>query len=418
MDSKLHSYKMERLESAGLGKVVRELSDGLVDENGEPKKDSDTADLLELGAALSENGQFERSNAVLEAVYRRFVESEEGPVISLRKTGSSFAEATISSGLSEYEPAEFEKIFLLAIKEKNYLLMGDLEGAAVEARRARLIERVLREKVDSEKASVTGDLSDGRAERKLRVPEEARLRMARISSSTENPFAMLLTAFTHIARGEIDDATIEARRAALASESGQAQNLLSALEGAGPLPNVYIFALCGRAPVKRQVDVRLINFSTGAMQKLSFPTYNPRGRESCAVRAEDVALEPAAFTDLLAYKEFEEKLPYEIFKTFTRAIARTAKDAALQREMKGLGGLIGTISNELMEGADTRSWTMLPKMVYFGAVNSSAEELRVEVEAAGDDRRFDLKINPGGINLIVVTANAQGIAANTASFGP
>jgi hypothetical protein len=420
MPARLHAQRMESLCARGtLETASCDLADELLDAEGRPKESADTARLLELGALFSEVGRYGESNEVLESVYRRYVASEEGPVISLRSTGASLAEATIAAGVSEYEPADFEKIYLHAIKARNYLLLGDREGAAVESRRAYRIERALRDRVDERKEkAASSSLPDGRLEEKTRLSPETQRRLSSISSQYENPFAMVLSSAIHLLRGERDDALIEARRAAGVTPSGEVKKLLAALEGEGELPNLFVFVETDRAPTKFSIDVRIVNYAANSIQKISFPKYNPSEKRVYNVYAGGAELEPIADVELLALKEYEATLPWEILKTMTRAISHSAKDAALAREMKGFGGLIGTITTELLEGADTRSWTLLPQMVYFGAVKTEGPEILVAVNGRDGPRTMTAAVEGGKINFVFISANRQGTRLHQVSFEP
>lgn len=420
MPARLHAQRIESLCARGtLETASCDLAKELLDNKGRPKESADTAKLLELGALFSEVGRYAESNEVLEGVYRRYVASEEGPVISLRKTGASIAEATISAGISEYEPADFEKIYLHAIKAKNYLLLGDHEGAAVESRRAYHIERALRDRVDERKGkAASSSIPDGRVEEKTRLSPETRKRLQSISSQYENPFAMVLSSAIHFLRGERDDALIEARRAASVTPSGEVKKLLAALEGEEEPPNLFVFVETDRAPSKFSIDIRIVNYSTNSIQKISFPKYGPAEKRVYNVYAGGAELEPIADVELLALKEYEETLPWELLKTMTRAVSHSAKDAALAREMKGFGGLIGTITTELMEGADTRSWTLLPQMVYFDGIKTEGPELLVSVNGRDGPRTMTAAVDGGKINFVFISANRQGTRLHRVSFNP
>ena len=409
---------------------VGQLDDRVYSGDRQIRDRASTVSLLELGAIYGAVGKLEESNQILERVFWRYVAKEEGPVISLRSTGHGLLSYTMTTGTGPYLPAVYERIYLHAIKARNFLLLNDVEAARVEVRRAYNIQRALREELERKRRQVkeedrqrrlrdpdygraAGGIDVGAIHDRLDPDPALRRKLAAISSPYENAYAMMLAATVYLLEGEIDDALIEARRAAEVSGSSQASKVAGALEnaqegqGSQTVPNVLVFAEINSAPRKYSEDIRFINYSTGTMMKISFPVYRPVDRTVDRVQVDGESLDPITDVELLAFKDFEEELPVLIAQTITRAVSHALKDDYLEEELGPLGSLLGTLTNELMEGADTRSWTMLPGKVLFGALHASVPEVVLEIERAGAPIRRVLEIDPEGINLIHVVANAR-----------
>ena len=185
-----------------------------------------------------------------------------------------------------------------------------------------------------------------------------------------------------------------------------------------PLPNVFVFAEVNSAPRKYSEDFRIINFNTGAMLKISFPVYLPVERSIDRVSLNGENLDPITDVELLAFKEYEDELPLVMIQTLTRAVSHSVKDAYLEDQFGALGALMGTVSNELLEGADTRSWTMLPGQVLFGAVHTVSPDVKLEVVRGGAPYTTSLQIDPDRINLIHLVANSRLNETFQISFEP
>lgn len=409
---------------------INKLADKVYSDGGSIEDRAATIHLLELGAIYAATGKHEKSNEALEEVFWRYVEKEDGPVISLRSTGQGILAFTVATGTGSYLPTSFERIYLHAIKANNYLFMNDLEGARVEVRRAYNLQRVLREDMDRRRAKAVeedrakrrndssyrynvGGIDTESINRKLSPDPALQSRLESISSQYENPYAMILASLVYLIGSEVDDARIEAVRARQTVDSAQVSRWARALEdlSAGtkgePIPNVFVFAEINSAPRKYSEDLRIVNFNTGAILKISFPVYVPVERSIDGVRLAGEDLDPVTDVELLAFKEYEDELPIVMFQTLTRAISHSVKDNYLEDQLGGWGSLIGTVTNELLEGADTRSWTMLPGQVLFGAIHTTSPELRLEVMRAGAPHSRTLKIDPGRINVVHVSANAR-----------
>ncbi len=420
---------------------INSLAGKVYDDSGYIEDRAATIHLLELGAIYGETGRYEESNKALEEVFWRYVEKEDGPVISLKSTGQGLLAFTVATGTGGYLPASFERIYLHAIKASNYLFMNDPEGARVEVRRAYNLQRVLREDMnrkrdkaaekDREKRrrdpsywSTISGLDSGSLRASLSPDPTLRKKLATISSQYENPYAMMLASFVYLVTGEVDDARIEAVRAMQTVNSGQVARVVDALESISDglkdesLPNVFVFAEVNSAPRKFSKDFRIVNFNTGAILKISFPVYVPVERSVDLVRLDGEDLDPITDVELLAFKEYEDELPLVMIQTLTRAVSHSLKDRYLEDQFGALGALMGTLTNELLEGADTRSWTMLPGQVLFGAFHSRAPDVTLEVVRAGAPYKTTLQIEPDRINLIHLVANARLNEAFQISFTP
>ena len=195
---------------------INSLAEKIYDDTGVIEDGAATIHLLELGAMYGATGRHDESNKALEEVFWRYVEKEDGPVISLRSTGQSVLAFTVATGTGGYLPTSFERIYLHAMKANNYLLLNDLEGAGVEVRRAYNLQRVLREdmnrrrdkavekdrekrKSDRSYSSTLNGLDTDSINRSLNPDPALQKKLAGISSQYENPYAMVLASAKRLA---------------------------------------------------------------------------------------------------------------------------------------------------------------------------------------------------------------------------
>jgi hypothetical protein len=124
--------------------------------------------------------------------------------------------------------------------------------------------------------------------------------------------------------------------------------------------------------------------------------------------------------DLLALKEYEERLPIELTKTLMRFFSHTAKDAYLRKELGLLGQFLGSVTNEFLEGADTRGWTTLPKRVYFGALSAASSPVEIKVIGLHGHPVFrqTFAVEPDRMNVIQVLASPCSMSAQSVTFPP
>lgn len=356
--------------------------------------EADTLDLLELGTLWAAAGRRRASNAALEEVFRRYVEREDEAVISLRRTAVAGAEHTGAAALGTYDPTDYEKLFVLALKLTNHLLEGDLAGARVEARRVDLVARAL------------GEHRGGDA------------------PGPDARYPRLLAAAAHAAAGGRDDARVAAEALGSPGSSRQVGRLQRGLQGfartgdAAHLPDVLVVAWVGRAPRRESGIFTFENPVSGTSTAVAVPVLREVPWNGDPLTAGGEELEVVADLDALARAEWERRHPAEVSRAATRLVAHTVKDTALATGLGWPGRVLATFSNRLLTGrADTRCWESLPKRVAFAALRAPGPTLRLRLPMGNGPGGPELSVPvaPGRFTVVQIHLSEAGVGVHTAS---
>jgi hypothetical protein len=276
-----------------------------------------------------------------------------------------------------YDGEPYEDIYLNAFKALNFIHKKDWEGALVETRRmAYKMERLdIRIKGLAEafaKTDTTGKVDWGSGEINFQ------------NSAMSHYLATILYAKS----GKVDDSRIEFMKLGTAFKE-QAE-----LSGYSPFdvkvmeniqnPNSYnllITGFTGQAPIKKQVDIRLINDLTdGRYVKFSFPGIELYPTHVHRVRAiinngETMDLHLIEEMDLVAKEVYRAKEPVIYARALLRALVKAGGTNLLQRaaEEKSdaagmITGILSILYKEASEKADLRGWQTLPGQAWMNVV--------------------------------------------------
>jgi len=440
----MHSSEMHGLKSQLVGSENRNALKNLESQvfsdpkAAEPKfrESPDPISMMELGAIYSHMGEFENSNRVLEKVFQIYNAQEERAIISLTQTSTQVGEATLSEGMGEYQLANYEKVLLHAIKAMNHLLLGNPEGARVEISRAYIRQSLIKQYSDLEAARAQANLEDetqkaannlGQTYSNSFAPDnlikEANLNTEELATiqhvrrSYENAYIEVLSSIIYNLNSELDNSLPPLRRAVEITGNPFVSAQLSQLEhlqNGSPVENsnLSVFIHEGYAPEKVSFPIIFPNPITGAINKISLAKYVPqpspvaravlldsRGREIGDIAELDLI-------DALAFKDYEEKLPARIAKALSRLIVQSIKDYILRDQMGSMGTLMGSMMNLIVENADTRTWTLLPKRIrYFsGRVSDSQVHISLRNQQGTEIFGYDIPVPRDTATLVSVRA--------------
>lgn len=314
---------------------------------------------LNKGMLLRMDGRFAASNSAFEAA-KRLMDALEAT--SLHEQAGAL---TINDSMRSYIGDPYERVLLHVYVALNYLDLGDLDGARVEA-----------------------------------LQLDVRLNQLADDGYPEDAFARYFTGMIYEALQEWDDAMIAYRRAyeayrvyppALAMPvpdflrhdllrltrrlgmHAEQQQYLQQFSWQPPVPDTgqrdngeLIFLLhSGLAPVKREAASGAVTES-GQAVTIALPYYVPRRP---TIRAARLRINDAATTtelvenvNTLAIASLDKQQP----AILARAIARAALKSKAVRETRKNDEALGFIVNVagvVTERADTRSWSTLPSQI-------------------------------------------------------
>lgn len=372
---------------------------------------------LERGVLLQSLGQYPDAARDLSAA------EEQLELLDLKLDAVGALGRYLYSDSSEaYKTPPTERLALNAINLLNYLALGDLDGAAVEARRF----QVMREYLQSEGIEAQGPATlgaylagfvferRGEGDRALRYYEEA------------------------LGAGPLDSLASPVARLARSNpyRGPQLQALLDVGPATGPdggADGELLLVLClGRVPQK--VPERMpIGMAVGyagavitddldwltrsATKVLVYPELVPTpsslGTPVVRVDGREIVIEEVSDLDAAVRQEYEEIKPKIVAAGLTRLAARAAvgegaREAGKQ-ESKVLGVVLSVLTESLLvalDRPDTRSWTMLPGHVLVARMPVSAGVHSVEVAfegTAGAGRSFSVDVARDGYAAIVLT---------------
>lgn len=325
-----------------------------------------------------------------------------------------------SDSAKTYRTPPTERLSLNAVNLLNYLARGDLEGAAVEARRFQVMREYLSTLHITTAAPTTlgaylaGFVFERRGEgdRALRYYEEALA-----GGSLENleaPVARL--AAVHPYRGPALKEVLSRQK--VARSGGAAVPEILVVIGAGRVPHkeprrMALGAAVGIGGVLVTGDIDWLKY--GAAKFIVYPELvdTPTLLGSPVVTVDGRAVASEVLTDLGAEirREYEAAKPQIIAAALTRLATRAAVAEGVRAAGRQESDLLGDVLSLLVESAlvaldrpDTRSWTMLPAQVLVARVPVRPGSHSVEVAFGGGPRHtVPVEVAADSFATVVIT---------------
>lgn len=429
-------------KSQGLEAEIRALEDDTVtvkDGKISVRFNTPIIKLLELGALYHYAGMWDKSNQVLEMVFACYADEEMKTKINVSDTVKLAAKSVFSEALGGYELSDYEKVFLHTMKALNYLMLNDLEGALVEVRRAEYQQSKIEDRTAAERSKFKEEqqqakekLKDANKEEvgktkqafmdQVKLTEEQEKLIAHLKDGYRNAVTYNVSSIAYELLREqqgdsaIDDAVLDLGKSlALYYNPGVADRFVRwayyrhltntsinaplikmlrryhsrtywrARRHPGQIKNVHVFVYTGFSPRIQPLNIRIPNPISMTMSKISIPKYIPVDDRKYHIELKDacnhsgLAGEDLNF-DALAFKTFKDKLPGIYTRAILRLAVNTATGKSLYDQVGVLGSFISAVENEVIEQADTRTWTSLPKVIHYGTMKTSASQIKVKVK--------------------------------------
>lgn len=359
-----------------------------------PKRDQ-VVYLLNKAMLERMSGDFAASNRTFEAA-KATIDELYG--VSIREQALSFA---INDATRSYTGETYEQVLVHLYMALNYLQLGDLIDARVEALQ---VDERLREIAQ-------------------KIPE---------SRYTEDALARYLTGMIYEEMGERSDAMISYRQAyeayrryrekygvtvpnylkqdllRLSQQLGLSQEMrqyrkefqiehwMSAEELAQKGELVFILN-DGLAPIKREQAANVVDPASGHIVRIALPYFETRISPVSGARmaAGDVSAPAELAEDIgaIAVKDLEARMPAITARAVARAVvkaqmAKAARESARQQNQNNAGAAVAALALEIAglvtERADTRSWLTLPSRVYLARLPLPPGTYTVKVDLLGD----------------------------------
>jgi len=375
--------------------------------------------LLERAMLHQARGDYEGSQEDL------LVADKQLELIDFTNTAATdIARYLYSDSSSPYKISPVERLSLNTLNMLNFLAVGDLSGARVEARRFGVIRKFLEDTAPDHAHGAIGSYLSGFVHEKLGETGPAlrhyndALDGGRIVG-LEATVARLAIRASY--RGPNVKKIVEAGTTPEPDEGGD----ILVVVGLGRVP----YKVPKRMPIGAAVGILAADFtgnldvlSRSAFKVVVFPELVPASGSFTGVqsRVDNGTIVTDAVTNIGTelVREYAEAKPKIIAAAVTRMISRAvAAEGARQagRKMAGNSGgaaLIGGLVSAVAEGAlvaadrpDTRSWTLLPEKVYVSRARVPAGNHEVKVQLGGafaSAQQFPVDVPEGGYALIVV----------------
>ncbi len=305
------------------------------------------------GLYLESNASFEEAKALIDKLQGTSLVEQAGAL-------------TINDSTMSYEGDDFEQVSIHIYEALNYIALGQLDEARVEA---------------------------------LQVDVRLKKLAEGESGYVEDAFSRYLAGLIYEAEGEYDDAMIAYRKAYKAYKNNKLnmgvpiflqQDLLRlskklgladehetfqkafALDESASLSQkgkgeVVLLLFDSLAPIKRSVSL-LVYTDTGIPKRISMPEYQSRpsyiSRARLTVGTHSMDAELVDDFDAIARASLESHKPAMIARLLARAILKANISKNAQKQGGELAGFLVDAVAMATETADTRSWLTLPKSIY------------------------------------------------------
>lgn len=338
---------------------------------------------LEMGMAQHFNNQFDSSSSHLSEAEEQI---EQLYTKSISRGLQSFLLTNDNS--LEYNGEDYEDIYLNVFKSLNFIHQNNIEAALVEARRIAFKLSQLEMKYKGIAKALAQSDTLGRTEWKAGE--------ANVQNSVLGHY---LSGLLYAKNGKPDDARIEYEKMleAFTDQPGiyrfQRPDKEAMMRIKDPDSfNLLLTGFAGRAPIKRQNDVRTYLPQEDIYLKFSLPSLHLYRSQVNSVEAviNDTLRIPVYLMeemDIVAKEVYKVKEPIIYSRAFARslvkAIGTNTISRAIEKKNDDLGvlaNIFGKIGQEITEKADLRSWQTMPGKAFANVIKLNPGEHTVRME--------------------------------------
>jgi tetratricopeptide (TPR) repeat protein len=348
-----------------------------------------------------------------------------------RNTAHDIGKYIFSDDVGPYKAPPYEKLMINTMNMVNYLAVGDLQGARVEARRLAVMQKYLKDHDPDNALTAPGSYlagftfeKSGQYDEALRYYDEA-LQYGEYRSLAE-PVKRLM--------GRAGYASPRLRKIAGLAEGEQAPRAGSNDTAEAEQGELLVIVSYGRVPAKiaRRLPIGLaLTWASGALEPGASAQANALGAQglvtwvnypelgeahgaydqpSFQLDGKPLGLEGIVAVDQEAKKAWDKAKGAIIASAITRMIARVAAgkgvEAAAGKDHPLAGLLLGLATQATLTATDTpdtRSWATLPARMAFARVMLPAGPRTVQLHARGADTVRKVTIKPGGFAVVNLT---------------
>lgn len=325
--------------------------------------------LLDKGMLLQMVNDYAASNEAFEAAKKR-IDALYGT--SVTQTAASFL---VNDSTRAYAGEPYERALLHLYMALNYLQLGKLDDARIEAQQVELTEREEAQSVSKARYMDDGlaRYLTGKIYEALGDWSDARISYLQAYNAYrvyDRRFGFVMPRFVEYDllrltqhEGMRDEYRRLSQRFTLPG---------SPIDPTRPGRGELIFLLhSGLAPIKRELATTVVNPENGRLIRIAVPQYvrryDPVADARVTVGDVSATTEVADDVASLAIEDLKARMP----AIMARALARAAAKDVTAREVQKHNPLLGlavNVTNVLTERADTRSWLTLPDAIHLADV--------------------------------------------------
>lgn len=314
-------------------------------------------------------------------------------------TAGDIGKYVFSDDSTKYKTSPTEKLHINALNMINYLALGDLAGARVEARRFQVMRKYLGDHFPGEPHGVFGSYlagyvfeKSGEVETALRHYDEV-LAQADVPSLHEP--VRRLAAVSPYRTPRIE--AVLAKGTVPASHAEEAGGEILVILKTGTVPvkqatRIPIGAALGLAANYVSGDTKVLEY--GLFKVVSYPELLPHQNHfsggTLRVDGRSSRLRPLSEVSEEIAAEYEKVKPKILGAALTRLIVRAASAEVARAAGNRQSGALGFLAAALVEGTmvamdkpDTRSWSMLPARIHIARVRVPAGSHTVRLDLHG-----------------------------------
>ena len=349
-----------------------------------PKRDR-VVYLLNKGMLLRMNGDYAASNQAFEEAKRL---TSELSAVSLREQSESFI---INDATRSYVGEEYEQVLVHIYEALNYLNMGQLDDARVEAVQVDLELQAYHERFS--KAGYTADAFarylNGMIYEDLGETSDAMIAYRKAYEAYQGYQKKYGVAVPPLLKHDLLRLTQEMGLDDELQRYQQAFGLDAKAVQRDPDDGEVVFILSdGLVPIKRQTSILVPNPRTNRWIRISLPRYQYRtsGAAYARVSADGQQADTSVMENVaaIAIQNLQEKMPAITARAIARAVVKDKLAAEAGRNGDPLLGLMVNIAGIATEVADTRSWLTLPDNIQMTRLSLAPGTYTVKVDLYGD----------------------------------
>ncbi len=355
------------------------------------KSDEDRSlGLIESGRAAQLAGNRKLSKKNFEEAIERFEYREMEADVTSKKIGEQATAILVNDNTIDYRVRGYEKVMVYHHQAMNYLFDGDLEGAAVEIRRAVMAQQMELRRYEDEveesevESQEEEDPNESATEAvKNRYKEMEKLAEG-VKSQFQNPYTFYLSAIVEEMDKDYDNALIDYKKAleVVPSNSFIKKDVERLTKNGSDKTGRDVIILVEQGFIVQKKEIAIPVPTSKGILKIAFPLYSSGGELATNFEVFGKNDEVLGYTEALANLNglAIKSLKDEAIIMAVRNVARVIGKAALQNQLdqnSEWGPLISTIWNIFSENADLRAWYTLPStaLLFRGNIDRETEKL-------------------------------------------